>query len=147
MLCVASRIVKNLQKHFQKHPPLRKLEVGIISFYSAQVSVISQLIRKGGSRLNSPTLRIKVMSVDGFQGSESDIILLSFVRSNRRNAVGFLKDFQRLNVALTRAKHHLVMVGDVATLEHSDCGDLQRLVLEMKERGVVIAEKDVLQGE
>ena len=58
----------------------------------------------------------RVYTVDSFQGSENDIVIISFVRSNSAGRLGFIKDFQRLNVALTRAKHMLICLGDVHTL-------------------------------
>lgn len=122
-----------------------KLEIGIISFYSAQVSIISQLLRKSGVELNS-RISLKVMTVDGYQGSEADIVILSFVRSNRKNCVGFLKDFQRLNVALTRAKHHLIMIGDAGTLELSDCVDLTELVADVKKRRFFVRKEEFLRS-
>ena len=80
------------------------------------------------------------MTVDGFQGSEADIIILSFVRSNRQNLIGFLNDFKRLNVAMTRAKQNLVMLGDAETLENSDCKDLQKLIGDLRKRNSIIDE-------
>lgn len=68
------------------------------------------------------------MTVDSFQGSECDVVILSFVRSNSRGSVGFVKGYQRLNVALTRAKHLLICVGCAETLRKE-----QRLKVE-KER-------------
>ena len=61
-----------------------------------------------------PTLEIK--SVDGFQGREMEAVILSLVRSNSEGAVGFLQDFRRLNVAITRARRHLVIMGDSFTV-------------------------------
>lgn len=81
---------------------------------------------------------VKVMSVDGFQGSEADIIFISFVRCNASSNVGFVDDFQRLNVSLTRAKHILIMVGCTKTLETSGSTDLQQLVTDARDRGSII---------
>ena len=64
--------------------------------------------------------------------------MVSFVRSNARGSVGFLADFQRLNVALTRAKHHLILVGDAAFLESPRSSpDLAALVTDARRRGRV----------
>jgi hypothetical protein len=61
-------------------------------------------------------MRISVNSVDAFQGKECPVIILSFTRSNRRNAVGFVDDSNRLNVALSRARKKLILIGDTETL-------------------------------
>ena len=59
---------------------------------------------------------IKINSVDGFQGQEKDVIYISLVRSNDKGKIGFLEDTRRMNVALTRARKKLVIIGDSATL-------------------------------
>jgi predicted DNA helicase len=80
-------------------------DIGIITPYSGQVRLIQNLL---------PTIEVK--SVDGFQGREKEVILISFVRSNDKNEIGFVSDARRLNVSLTRAKKKLVLVGDQSTL-------------------------------
>lgn len=82
--------------------------VGIITPYSAQVKYFQELVdaEKG----------IQISTVDGFQGQEKDIIIISCVRSNETGEIGFLQDTRRMNVALTRARKKLVVVGDSATL-------------------------------
>ena len=61
---------------------------------------------------------ISVNTVDGFQGQERDIILISLVRSNEQGNIGFLNDLRRMNVAMTRAKMKLIIIGDATTLSH-----------------------------
>eukprot|EP00593_Proboscia_inermis_P013888 CAMPEP_0171302332 /NCGR_PEP_ID=MMETSP0816-20121228/11718_1 /TAXON_ID=420281 /ORGANISM="Proboscia inermis, Strain CCAP1064/1" /LENGTH=95 /DNA_ID=CAMNT_0011780717 /DNA_START=595 /DNA_END=883 /DNA_ORIENTATION=+ len=65
---------------------------------------------------NGSKTTIEVKSVDAYQGREMDIIIFSCVRSNREGKVGFLKDWRRMNVAFTRAKSALIVVGDLETL-------------------------------
>lgn len=83
-------------------------EIGVITFYSAQVTVIEKMVKE--DRFDN----ITVATVDGFQGAECSIIIVSFVRADNR--VGFIADPKRLNVALSRAREKLVMVGNKATL-------------------------------
>ena len=82
----------------------------VITFYSAQVRVIKEQLRLRGLG------GVSVSTVDSFQGSEADIIVLSFVRCNERSSIGFLSDFRRLNVAITRARQRLYCVGSLRTL-------------------------------
>lgn len=78
------------------------ISIGVISPYSSQVAAIKDKLGKKYDSCDGFHVRVK--SIDGFQGEEDDIIILSTVRSNRRGAVGFLADYQRTNVALTRAR-------------------------------------------
>ncbi|KAK8935441.1 putative helicase MAGATAMA 3 [Platanthera zijinensis] len=91
-----------------------KLSVGIVSPYNAQVYSINDKIGKKYESLKYFSL--KVRSIDGFQGSEEDVIIFSTVRSNKSGSVGFLANAQRTNVALTRAKHCLWILGNETTL-------------------------------
>ena len=100
-----------------------KKQVCVITFYAGQVLCINRALKRAG--MDGRGLR--VMTVDSFQGSECDAVILSFVRSNMRGSVGFLQDFQRLNVALTRAKHLLVCVGCAQTLQKADKTDKKTL--------------------
>jgi ATP-dependent RNA/DNA helicase IGHMBP2 len=97
-------------------------DVGIITPYAEQVRYIqSQLTADEEIR----SLGIDVDTIDGFQGQEKDVIYISLVRSNDTNEIGFLLDERRLNVALTRAKKKLVIVGDSSTIgSHAVFNDL-----------------------
>ncbi|RLM65441.1 uncharacterized protein C2845_PM16G17700 [Panicum miliaceum] len=92
------------------------VSVGVICPYAAQVEAIQQQIGDAKSML---PLTLRVNSVDGFQGSEEDIIILSTVRSNGAGFIGFLSNVRRTNVALTRARHCLWILGNAATLRGS----------------------------
>ncbi len=94
-----------------------RLDVGIISPYKVQTQYLRQQIRK---REEFRPFRqvISVNTVDGFQGQERDIILISLVRSNDNGQIGFLSDLRRMNVAMTRARMKLIIFGDKATLQH-----------------------------
>ena len=85
-------------------------------------SLISELISNDDELRSTPGLvnSIGVKSVDGYQGRERDVIIFSAVRSNRQGNVGFLSDWRRLNVALTRARSALIVVGDMDTLSEGD---------------------------
>ncbi|MEY4927836.1 MAG: hypothetical protein RI894_2272, partial [Bacteroidota bacterium] len=87
--------------------------IGIISPYKEQVNYITEHLRD--DELLAP-LDITVSTVDGFQGQEAEIIYISLVRSNDAGEIGFLNDFRRMNVALTRAKRKLIVIGDSGTL-------------------------------
>ncbi len=92
-----------------------RLDVGIISPYRAQVQLLRSLIKK--SEFFKPFRRlITVNTVDGFQGQERDIIVISLVRSNDEGQIGFLRDLRRMNVAITRARMKLIILGDRSTL-------------------------------
>jgi predicted DNA helicase len=88
-------------------------DIGVITPYLAQVKRIEKVCEDDG-------FVCEVKSVDGFQGREKEVIIISFVRSNIDSSIGFLKDKRRLNVAMTRAKKKLIMIGDKTTLEAND---------------------------
>ncbi|XP_039137511.1 DNA polymerase alpha-associated DNA helicase A isoform X2 [Dioscorea cayenensis subsp. rotundata] len=117
----------------------QRVSVGIICPYTAQVSAIQEKLGKvyNGHRFFS----VRVNSVDGFQGSEEDIIIFSAVRSNSSGTVGFLYNHQRTNVALTRARHCLWVLGNAPTLSSS--GTIwSKLVRDAKYRGCFFDGKD-----
>ena len=92
-----------------------RIDVGVISPYKAQVQYLRQLIRKD-AWFKPYRQYITVNTVDGFQGQERDVILISLVRANEEGQIGFLNDLRRMNVAITRARMKLIILGDVATL-------------------------------
>lgn len=108
-----------LQAYFDKIGRQRvldeRIDVGIISPYRAQVQYLRQLIRRRESFRPFRHL-ISVNTVDGFQGQERDIILISLVRSNDSGQIGFLRDLRRMNVAITRARMKLIILGNADTM-------------------------------
>jgi len=115
----ASFIISNLLLQFCKAYG-KSAKIGIITFYNSQVQLLKNKIQLLRSKINDfPS--IQVATVDGFQGSEKDIIILSCVRSHGSKSspsVGFLGDHRRLNVALTRARLALWIVGNCSVLRH-----------------------------
>ena len=99
--------------------------IGVISPYDDQVRMMREI------------LSCEVKSVDGFQGREKEVIVISFVRSNDSGEIGFLRDYRRLNVAVTRAKRLLVMVGDCTTLSLDPV--YRRMINYVRNNGKIIS--------
>ena len=99
------------------HPALLTptLKVGLISPYKAQVETLRTLLAQQPP-LAEYAAHFTVQTIDGFQGQERDVVYISLVRSNEKGEIGFLQDLRRMNVALTRARKKLVVIGDSATL-------------------------------
>jgi len=117
----AELTLNTLQQYFERIGKQRLLEehidVGIISPYRAQVQYLRRLLMK--QELFKPFRRqISINTVDGFQGQERDIIVVSMVRANEEGQIGFLRDLRRMNVAITRARMKLIILGDMPTLTH-----------------------------
>ena len=115
----AELLVEQLRSYIQKISKERVLEenidFGLISPYKAQVQYIRKLIKQDA--FFKPLRRlITVHTVDGFQGQERDVILISLVRANEDGKIGFLNDLRRMNVAITRARMKLMILGDGSTL-------------------------------
>ncbi|KAE8768198.1 hypothetical protein D1007_60355 [Hordeum vulgare] len=125
-----SRIVQRLFK--ESFSTGIKISVGVVSPYNAQVRAIHEKLGKSYNMHEG--FSVKVKSVDGFQGAEEDIIIISTVRSNKAGSVGFLTNMQRTNVALTRAKHCLWIVGNGTTLSNSK-SVWQNIVKDAQDRG------------
>ena len=115
----AMQTLQVLEDYFTKIGKQRildeRIDVGIISPYRAQVQYLRHLLKKQPFFKPYRNL-ISVNTVDGFQGQERDVILISLVRSNEDGEIGFLRDLRRMNVAITRARMKLIILGDVATL-------------------------------
>ena len=108
-----------LQEYFTKIGKQRildeRIDVGIISPYRAQVQLLRRLVRKKEFFKPFRSL-VTVNTVDGFQGQERDVIIISLVRANAEGQIGFLSDLRRMNVAITRARMKLIIMGDVPTM-------------------------------
>lgn len=92
-----------------------RLDFGVISPYRAQVATLRHMVRHS-SQLKPIRRSITVNTVDAFQGQERDVVCISLVRANDNGQIGFLSDLRRMNVAMTRARMKLIIVGDSATL-------------------------------
>ena len=96
-------------------------EIGIITPYNGQVRLLTDHFdRLGGMGIDEPFSGLEIRSVDGYQGREKEIIIFSTVRANDQGELGFLTDQRRLNVALTRAKRGLIIVGNPQTLKRDE---------------------------
>jgi ATP-dependent RNA/DNA helicase IGHMBP2 len=104
-----------LEQFVQANKTSENITIGVISPYKEQVQYITNQLNED-EELTHFRKSIAIKTVDGFQGQERDIIYISLVRSNELMEIGFLSDIRRMNVALTRAKKKLVVIGDSATL-------------------------------
>jgi superfamily I DNA and/or RNA helicase len=115
----ANLLLQELQANIKKIGGERildeRIDFGIISPYKAQVQYLRGKI-KGNDALRPYRHLLTVNTVDGFQGQERDVIFISLVRANEDGQIGFLRDLRRMNVAMTRARMKLVILGDAATL-------------------------------
>ena len=122
-------ITELLQEFRRCYGHLQGISIGIITFYNDQVDKIKESFQRDGSLnswLNLRHIDLQISTVDGFQGCETDIAILSCVRARQqcaggnnisRDDIGFLRDFRRLNVAITRAKFSFWIIGQCSTLE------------------------------
>ncbi len=115
----AALLIKHLTaltNELDKHYPVKKFPtIAVISPYKQQIAVLNDLLVHSGE-LKKYSNSISVNTIDSFQGQERDIVYISMVRSNSDGTIGFLSDIRRMNVAMTRARKKLVVVGDSATL-------------------------------
>ena len=108
------------------HPDEQYWEIAVISFYKAQAAAIekalrvSDVVKSKGRRFvdkKTKSVRIEVNVVDRFQGREADVVLLPMTRANKRGSLGFMTVLNRINVATSRARHRLILVGNARQLE------------------------------
>lgn len=115
----AALLVEQLQIYIEKITKERvldeRIDFGLISPYKSQVQYIRGLIKRNAFFKPFRKL-ITVHTVDGFQGQERDVIMISLVRANDQGNIGFLNDLRRMNVAITRARMKLIILGDASTL-------------------------------
>jgi superfamily I DNA and/or RNA helicase len=108
-----------LQQYFERIGKQRlldeRIDVGVISPYRAQVQYLRRLLMKR-DYFKPFRRQISVNTVDGFQGQERDVIVISLVRSNDEGQIGFLRDLRRMNVAITRARMKVIILGNRQTL-------------------------------
>ncbi|XP_057492289.1 uncharacterized ATP-dependent helicase C29A10.10c-like isoform X1 [Actinidia eriantha] len=119
----------------------QKVRVGCLSPYKAQVFALQEKLGKTYSTDANSDFSVNVRSIDGFQGGEEDVIIISTVRSNESGSIGFLPDRHRTNVAITRAKHCLWILGNSATLTQSN-SVWKKLVVDAMARGCFYDAKD-----
>jgi len=103
---------------------VRAEDIAVISPYDDQVALIRMMLQVEG---------LEIKTVDGFQGREKEVVIVSFVRSNKFGDIGFLSDLRRLNVSITRAKRKLILIGNSQTLGREGC--YRRLIALVKSRG------------
>ena len=109
-------VIEHLIEKIGMHRVLEeKMDFGIISPYKAQVNFLRHLL-KHEKELKQVRRQITINSVDGFQGQERDVIIISLVRSNEEGEIGFLRELRRMNVAMTRARMKLIIIGNVETM-------------------------------
>ncbi|MBK8805368.1 MAG: hypothetical protein IPO21_01445 [Bacteroidales bacterium] len=110
----ANILSKHLDLYLQQIDIEKINSIAVISPYKAQIEILKQSI--SGILPSNFDKKISVNTIDSFQGQERDIVYISLVRSNDKNEIGFLNDLRRMNVAMTRAKRKLIIIGDSATI-------------------------------
>ncbi|CAJ1357403.1 unnamed protein product, partial [Effrenium voratum] len=115
-------VVKDLVQGLLDRKEVPLTEIGVVTPYKGQVRVLRKLLQSkdalalGAGLADEEIFKLEIASVDNFQGREKEVIIFSAVRCNTWGSVGFLKDWRRLNVMITRARRALVVVGNAATL-------------------------------
>ncbi|KAL5077780.1 hypothetical protein RYX36_016764 [Vicia faba] len=131
-VAVVMMILKNLHKAWI--PKKEKLSIGIVSPYAGQVLKIQEKLERFNDISHTDGFSVNVKSIDGFQGGEQDIIILSTVRTNHRSSLQFVSSPHRTNVALTRARHCLWILGNERALVRDE-NVWKNLIFDSKKRG------------
>jgi hypothetical protein len=126
-----ARLVTSITRNLASHAP-PNLTIGVITAYAEQRDLLRRLM---GPHDWPPERQLEIDTVDAFEGREKDIIVLSLVRANRRRDIGFLRLEQRLNVAISRSRRLLIVVGDTSTLRQ---GYFHNLVATCQQVGQII---------
>jgi len=114
----ADFLIRRMELALEEFPEkFRYGTIGVIAPYKAQVEILRSRIETC-AWYHELKNRISINTVDAFQGQEKDFIFISLVRSNPTGEIGFLGDIRRMNVAMTRARHLLMLIGDSATLSN-----------------------------
>ncbi len=129
----ADFLLKRLHSMIEENPEMLQMSIGIIAPYRAQTVVLNELIATY-PWYEELKKNMSINSVDAFQGQERDVIMMSLVRSNDRGEIGFLSNKRRMNVAMTRAKHLMMMIGDSGTLSANPFFD--ELIQNMQDRNL-----------
>ena len=129
----ADSVIAILEKFRENGVDSRR--IGVITPYQAQRELIEEKIMRLGNRWYDD---VKIAPVDGFQGSERDYIILTCVRNNKENTIGFLSDVRRVNVMFTRARCGLILVGNVSFMEQFH--PWNELIRHFMEQNVIITD-------
>src|SRR5919201_1859303 len=132
-----ARLVTSITRNLASHAP-PNLTIGVITAYAEQRDLLRRLM---GQHDWPPERQLEIDTVDAFEGREKDIIVLSLVRANRRRDIGFLRLEQRLNVAVSRSRRLIIIVGDTSTLRQ---GYFHHLVATAQQVGQIIPAPQLL---
>ena len=115
--CNEAWVVFEIVQAFLASEEVHPSEIGVITPYEAQTSHIKSLRGSGHKRKWKDMSGVNFLNVDGSQGREFEVVVVSMVRCNGSGTLGHVDDYRRLNVALTRARRGLIVVGDSQTLK------------------------------
>ncbi|RUM50354.1 MAG: IGHMBP2 family helicase [Hydrogenothermus sp.] len=124
-----AKLIKNIVEELLE-AGLSPKDIGIITPYKDQEDFLKKLVKD-----------VEIQTVDGFQGREKEVIIISLVRSNEEGDIGFLEDLRRLNVAITRPKRKLIIIGDKKTIENNPT--YRMLISYIKQKGKFLKESEI----